>query len=70
VADLAADEKEGEALVKVVRVTVAPQSWGADAGVEYLPGKKLLVVRQTAAGHEEVGDLLRLLKSQGGPPRK
>ena len=59
---LAADAKEGEALAKVVRAVVEPQSWGADAGVEYLPGSALLVVRQTAKGHEEVEKLLAELK--------
>jgi hypothetical protein len=68
VGELAADEKEGEALVKVVRATVEPKSWGVDAGVEYLPGRKILVVRQTENAHKEVAELLRLLQTQGKPP--
>ncbi|MDB5308080.1 MAG: hypothetical protein JWO38_2282, partial [Gemmataceae bacterium] len=67
VGDLAGDE--GVALVKVVRATVDPKSWGVDAGVEYLPGRKALVVRQSAQGHEEVAQLLRLLKSEAVPAR-
>jgi hypothetical protein len=67
VADLAGDEKEGEALAKVVRATVEPKSWGTDAGVEYLPGRKVLVVRQTAQAHKEVAELLKLLQAQTAP---
>ncbi|QJW96848.1 RNA polymerase sigma factor [Frigoriglobus tundricola] len=68
VGDLAGDEKEGEALAKVVRATVEPKSWGTDAGVEYLPGRKVLVVRQTAKAHDEVNELLVLLRSQQKAP--
>ena len=68
VSDLAKDEKEGDALAKVVRATVEPKSWGADAGVEYLPGRKVLVVRQTAKAHDEVNELLVLLRSQQKAP--
>lgn len=67
VSELAADEKEGEALAKVVRSTVDPKSWGTDAGVEFLPGRKVMVVRQTARGHEEVAELLRLLHKTPAP---
>jgi RNA polymerase sigma factor (sigma-70 family) len=70
VGPLAGDEKEGEALAKVVRAVVEPKSWGADAGVEYLPGKKVLVVRQTNQGHKEVADLLELLQAMSAPPGK
>ena len=70
VGDLAGDEKEGEALAKVVRATVEPKSWAADAGVEYLPGRKVLVVRQTAKAHDEVNELLVLLRSQKTPAGK
>jgi hypothetical protein len=64
VGDLAKDEKEGEALAKVLRATVEPKSWGTDAGVEYLPGRKVLVVRQTVKGHVEVAELLALLQNR------
>jgi RNA polymerase sigma factor (sigma-70 family) len=70
VAELAPDAQEGEALAKVVRATVEPGSWGVDAGVEYLPGRKVLVVRQTARGHDEVAELLQALQVQGAPPKK
>jgi len=70
VGDLVGNEKDGEALAKVVRATVDPKSWGVDAGVEYLPGRKVLVVRQTAKAHEEVNDLLVLLRSQKVPAAK
>ena len=68
VGDLASDEKEGEALAKVLRATVDPKSWGVDAGVEYLPGRKVLVVRQSVQGHEDVADLLKLLQHLGLAP--
>jgi RNA polymerase sigma factor (sigma-70 family) len=68
VGDLAGDEKEGEALAKVVRATVEPKSWGVDAGVEYLPGRKVLVVRQTENAHKEVAELLKLLQTPGSRP--
>jgi RNA polymerase sigma factor (sigma-70 family) len=67
VGDLAGNEKEGEALAKVLRAAVEPKSWGADAGVEYLPGRKVLVVRQTAKAHDEVAELLRMLQTQSAP---
>jgi hypothetical protein len=70
VGDLAGNEKEGEALVKVVRAVVEPKSWGTDAGVEYLPGRKVLAVRQTAKAHDEVVELLRSLKTQSAPEKK
>ena len=65
---MASDEKEGEALAKVLRATVDPKSWGVDAGVEYLPGRKVLVVRQSVQGHEDVADLLKLLQHLGLAP--
>lgn len=67
---LAGAEKEGEALAKVLRATVSPKSWGDDAGVEYLPGRKVLVVRQTDKGHLEVEELLQALQSQAVPGKK
>jgi hypothetical protein len=69
VGDLAGDEKEGEALVKVLRAAVEPKSW-EDAGVEYLPGRKVLVVRQTAKAHDEVAELLKLLQTQTAPSKR
>ena len=63
---LVADDKAGEALVKVVKATVEPGTWGTDAGVEYLPGQKSLVVLQTPKGHEAVAELLKLLKTLNG----
>ena len=68
VGDLAGNEKEGESLAKVLKATVEPKSWGADAGVEYLPSHKMLVVRQTEKGHEEVAKVLRMLRAQSAPP--
>jgi hypothetical protein len=62
VGELAADAPSGDALAKVVRATVDPKSWAGDAGVEYLPGSKLLVVRQTKAGQDQVEELLQVLK--------
>jgi hypothetical protein len=73
VADLVTVEADGEALVRVVRKTVDPKSWSADASVEYLPGRKVLVVRQSAPAHKEVAELLHLLQPQGSrptPPRE
>lgn len=67
VASLVGDEKEGEALVKVVRAVVEPKSWGADTGAEYLSSHKLLVVRQTDKVHEEVKELLDKLGSRKKP---
>jgi RNA polymerase sigma factor (sigma-70 family) len=67
VGDLAGDEKDGEALAKVVRATVAPKSWGVDAGVEYLPARKVLVVRQSVHAHKEVAELIQLLQKQSVP---
>jgi RNA polymerase sigma factor (sigma-70 family) len=65
VGDLARDEKQGEALAKVIRATVEPKSWGADVGVEFLPGRNVLVVRQTARIHKQIDELLRQLQPQG-----
>ena len=70
VGGLAADEKDGEALVRVLKAAVSPKSWGADAGVEYLPGRKVLVVRQTAAVQDEVAELLDQLKRQAPAPAR
>ncbi|QJW93339.1 RNA polymerase sigma factor [Frigoriglobus tundricola] len=70
VSELASDDKEGDALVKVLRAVVEPKSWGADAGVEYLPGRKVLVVRQTAEAHDQVSELLVLLRGQKTPAKK
>jgi hypothetical protein len=69
---LAGDDKGGEALVKVVKAT-SSCPWGVDTGVEYLPSRNALVVRQTPQGHEEVAQLLRLLQAEEEgrvPPRE
>ncbi len=70
VAELAVDDKDGEALVKVLRGVVEPKSWGADAGAEYLPGRKVLIVRQTAEVHDQVNELLATLRTQKAPTKK
>jgi RNA polymerase sigma factor (sigma-70 family) len=70
VSDLAADEKEGEALAKVLRATVAPKSWSGDCGVEFLPGRRVLVVRQTRIGHEETLKLIEILRQTTKPGGK
>ena len=67
VGDLVGDEKEGEALVKVVRAVVEPTAWGQNTGVEYLPSHKALVVRQTDKVHEEVKELLAGLGTRKKP---
>ena len=67
VAELAADEKASETLVKVVRGVVRPKSCDADAGVEYLPSVKTLVVRQAEPVHIGVKELLALLEPQKKP---
>ncbi|QJW95768.1 RNA polymerase sigma factor [Frigoriglobus tundricola] len=64
---LVRDDKEGEALIKVVRAVVEPKSWGADSGIEYLPGHKVLVVRQTDPVHKEVKELLAELGARNKP---
>ncbi|VTR93308.1 sigma-70 family rna polymerase sigma factor : RNA polymerase sigma factor, sigma-70 family OS=Singulisphaera acidiphila (strain ATCC BAA-1392 / DSM 18658 / VKM B-2454 / MOB10) GN=Sinac_7487 PE=4 SV=1: Sigma70_r2: Sigma70_r4_2 [Gemmata massiliana] len=54
---------DGETLAKVVRATVEPKSWGADAGsVEFLASRLVLVVRQTEKGHAGVAELLKQLQ--------
>jgi transposase len=71
---LAATEKEAEALIRVIQKTVEPKSWQAVGGegvIEYLAGKKVLVVRHTPAAHEKVAELLNLLqKSDPAKPGK
>jgi RNA polymerase sigma factor (sigma-70 family) len=69
---LAATEKEAEALVRVIQKTVEPKTWQAAGGegvVEYLPGKKVLVVRHTPAVHEKVAELLKLLQKTTEPAK-
>jgi hypothetical protein len=61
---LVKDDKESESLIKVVRAVVEPKSWGADSGIEYLSSQKVLVVRQTDKGHEEVSELLTQLRTR------
>jgi RNA polymerase sigma factor (sigma-70 family) len=63
---LVANEKEAELLIKVVRATVEPKSWGVDAEVEYYPLAHSLVVRQSPTAQTEVEELLKLLRSKSG----
>jgi hypothetical protein len=69
VEELVAD-KNGDALAKADKATAAPGTWGPAAGAEYLPGPKLLVVRQTKAGQDEVEELLKVLKVHAEDERR
>jgi hypothetical protein len=73
VGELAADDKQAEAVVRVIRSLVEPESWQGSGGpgvVEYLPAKQLLLVRQTSEVHQQVDALVRILLESGGPPVK
>ena len=72
-ADLAGDDKQAEAVVRVIKTLVEPDSWTGAGGpgvVEYLPAKQLLLVRQTPEVHQQVDALVRLLVESGDAPAK
>jgi len=72
-ADLASDEKQAEAVVRVIRSLVEPESWNGAGGpgvIEYLAAKKLLLVRQTQEVHLQVDALVRLLMESGDTPTR
>ncbi len=66
---LVANEKEAEMLIKVVRATVEPKSWGVDAEAGYFPLSNSLVVRQSPAAQIEIEELLKLLRSKSSPAK-
>ncbi|MDB5306391.1 MAG: hypothetical protein JWO38_593 [Gemmataceae bacterium] len=70
VEDLAGDEKQAEALIRVVRATVEPQSWGTSGSVEYFPLGKALVIRHTSDAQRQVAELLALLRESTGKKAK
>src|SRR5262249_2951743 len=75
--ELAADEKQAETLIRVVRRAAAAGAWGAHGGGgggRGFPPGKALVVKNTPEAHKELGELLGLLKDAAGkkagqPPR-
>jgi hypothetical protein len=72
-ADLAADEKQAEAVVRVIQSLVERESWKGAGGagvIENLAAKKLLLVRQTAEVHLQVDALVRLLMESGDAPAR
>jgi RNA polymerase sigma factor (sigma-70 family) len=64
---LAGDDKQAESLVRVLKAAVDPASWQGGAGVEYYPTGQALVVRQTAEGHQQVREVLDLLRGAVKP---
>ncbi|MGI6418623.1 MAG: hypothetical protein ACOX1P_23490 [Thermoguttaceae bacterium] len=55
----------GAELVELIQKTIAPASWDVNGGlgaIHYWRPGRALVVRQTDAVHEEVGDVLRQLE--------
>jgi hypothetical protein len=69
VEELAADEKQAETLMRVIRRAVEPRSWDDSGGsgvIEYFQQGKALVVRNTAEAHKELGELLGLLRDAAG----
>jgi hypothetical protein len=74
VGDLASDEKQAEALIKVVQRAVEPNSWDARGGagvVDYYQVGKALIVRNIPEAHKQLGELLTMLREvakKGGPP--
>jgi hypothetical protein len=69
VGDLAADEKQAAALIRVLTRAAEPSSWqeqGGSGAAEYFAVGKSLVVRNTAGAHKEVAELLRLLRDARG----
>jgi hypothetical protein len=66
---LAGDDKQAESLVKVLKAAVDPVSWLGGAGVEYYPTGHALMVRQSAEGHQQVREVLDLLRGAVKPQR-
>ena len=65
---LAGDDKHAEAVVRILKAAVDPASWQASgAVVEYYPQGQALIVRQTADGHKQVGEVLDLLRDAAKP---
>jgi hypothetical protein len=63
---LATNEKEAEAMIKVIRATVAPKSWGVEAEAEYFAPTNGIVVRQTPEAHKEIEDLIKMIRPKTG----
>ncbi|MBI1901464.1 MAG: hypothetical protein HYS13_10185 [Planctomycetia bacterium] len=62
-----AEEDNGEALVELIRTTVAPETWDVAGGpgtIVYYRQWKALVVRQTAQVHWLIGGLRKQLEKQ------
>ena len=59
------EERNASALMQVIMKTIEPQSWaeveGGFGSLDYFPGTKNLVVRQSAEVHREIADLLKSL---------
>jgi hypothetical protein len=63
--ELAADEKQAETLIRIVRRAAAAGTWEGEGGpgvIEYFQQGKSLVVKNTPDAHTELGELLGLLK--------
>jgi RNA polymerase sigma factor (sigma-70 family) len=61
------DAKNGAALIQVITKTVDPDSWnqeGGDGAIDYFPGTKSLVVRQSSEVHRDIAALLRDLAAK------
>jgi RNA polymerase sigma factor (sigma-70 family) len=74
--ELAADEKQAETLIRIIRRAAGAGTWDVDGGsgvVEFFQQGKALVVKNTPDAHKELGELLGLLKDAakkaGQPPR-
>ena len=71
--DLAADEKQAEAVVRIIQAMVEPRTWqnlGGEGVIEYFAAKKTLVVRQAPEVHKQLTELLELLRAKPtSPPR-
>jgi hypothetical protein len=73
VGDLAADEKQADALIRVLTRAAEPSSWqdrGGGGAAEYFAVGKSLVVRNTTEAHKEVAELLRLLRDARGKDKQ
>jgi RNA polymerase sigma factor (sigma-70 family) len=71
VGDLAADEKQAAALVRVVRRAVEPGSWDAGgAAAEFFGANQTLAVTHTPDAHKQLAELLRLLRDVGGKDKQ
>jgi hypothetical protein len=74
VSDLAVWEKtaggearfEPQILVRLIRKSVAPHTWGESASIQAREDDASLVVQQTASNHKRIERLLRQVRSECG----